>query len=376
MIHFLSKTSRRALGSTVLLRLDFNAEDIWRLEASLPTIEWLIRRGLRVVIVSHRGRPAGVRIKNGLPHGRDAKKFSLRSDAETLARLIRRPIIFVPHFRFKDIKRSVAAAKRGTIFLLENLRFLPGEERNDVALARQLAALADSYVNDAFAVSHRADASIVAITKRLPSFAGLEMEKEIRHLTRLIRRPKHPLVLIVGGAKAHDKLGILKYFRTRAKCFLVGGGSANTLLMLRGIDVGSSLVDRAAADQPMFRAASRFPHLILPVDWRANARGRILDIGSKTGKIFAREIARAKTILWSGPMGYIEDPRYAKGNLVVARAIAKNRRAFSVTGGGETVSFLKSHKLDGKFSFISTGGGAMLDYLAGEKLPGIAALKK
>ena len=352
MIHFLSKASRRALRGTVLLRLDFNTEDIWRLEAALSTIEWLIHRGRRVVIISHRGRPIGVRIKNGLPLGKDAKKLSLRSDSETLARLIHRPVIFVPHFRFREIKRSVDASPSGTIFLLENLRFLPGEEKNDTALARQLAALAESYVNDAFAVSHRADASVVAITKHLPSFAGLEMEKEIIHLTRLIRKPKQPLVLIVGGAKAHDKLGILKYFRTRAKCFLVGGGSANTLLMLRGTKVGPSLVDREAVDQPMLRVAARFSHLILPVDWRANARGRILDIGPKTEKIFAREIAKARTILWSGPMGYIEDTRYAKGNLVVARAIAKNRRAFSVTGGGETVSFLKRHKLDGKFGFI------------------------
>lgn len=364
MIHYLSTAKPKALAGTALLRLDFNTEDDWRMRAVLPTIKFLLKKSQKVVIVSHRGRPVGV-----------DKKLSLRSDAAKLSRLLGgRAVTFVSHFRFAKIKKQVAVAPRGSIFLLENLRFLPGEEKNDSKLARQLAGLADFYVNDAFAVSHRANASVVAITKFLPHYAGLEMEMEIASLGRVIVAPKHPVVLVLGGAKASDKLGVIAYFKKKADRFLLGGGCANTMLSLAGIDVKNSIKDSDPKELATLRRIAALSSVTLPIDvaWGGD---KILDVGPKTARAFAQKIAAARTIIWSGPLGLIEKPQYAKGSMAVARAIGRNRRAFSVSGGGETVMFLKKYKLDKKFSFISTGGGAMVDFLAGKKLPGIEALK-
>ncbi len=372
-IAFLRKARAGDVRGTALLRLDFNAEDDWRMRAALPTVRFLLDASCRIVIVSHRGRPAGVRIADGAPRGFD-KKLSLRKDAARLRKLLRRKVAFVDHFRFPEIKKRVAAAPAGSIFLLENLRFLPGEEADDPALARALASLADFYVNDAFAVSHRANASVTAVAKLLPSYAGLELEKEIRCLSRVMRAPRRPLAVVIGGAKAADKLGVIKYFERRADEFLLGGGSANTVLAMRGMDVKRSARDTDPKDLALLRRAAYSRKVLLPSDF-AWSGGRILDIGPKTARAFAEKIAAARTIFWSGPLGFIEKKRFTKGSLAVARAVARNRRAFSVTGGGETVMFLKKYKLDAKFSFVSTGGGAMLDFLAGKKLPGIEVLR-
>ena len=365
MIRYIRTAKAADLSGVALLRLDFNTEDEWRLAATVPTVKLLAARADKVVIVSHRGRP----------DGQNNRKLSLRRDATLLGRRLGRPVTFMPHFRFAEIARMVRNAPRHSIFLLENIRFVKGEDTNDPKLARALAGLADYYVNDSFAVDHRANASTVAVTKFLPSYAGLEIEKEIAYLSGVLRRPQKPLVLIVGGAKAHDKLGVIEQFKSKAKAVLVGGGSANTLLALNGVDVGSSLVDRDKKDIAKLKKTLRHRNVILPVDWRMD-NGRILDIGPKTSRIFAQRIASARTIIWSGPMGLIERKKFEHGNLAVAKAIAANRRAFSLTGGGETVAFLKKHKLDKKFSFISTGGGAFLEFLAGEKLPAIEALKR
>ncbi len=264
-----------------------------------------------------------------------------------------------------------------SIFLLENLRFLPGEEKNDPKLAKQLASLADFYVNDAFAVSHRADASVAAITQFLPSYAGLELEKEITFLSHAMGRPKKPFVFIVGGAKAADKLSVIKYFKNKVDWFLLGGGPANTILAMRGMDIKKSIKDeeRGSAAVGALKKIVSYKNILLPLDfqWSHDA---ILDIGPKTAGAFAAKIAQARTVIWSGPISFIGKKKYERGSLQLARAIAKNRRAFSIAGGGETVMFLKKVRLDKKFSFISTGGGAMLDYLAGEKLAGIEALKR
>lgn len=271
------------------------------------------------------------------------------------------------------------------MFLLENLRFMAGEEKNDSKFAKQLASLvlpamgfpktgAGFYVNDAFAVSHRANASVAAITKFLPSYAGLELEREIKSLSKAMRSPKHPLVFVAGGAKAGDKLEVIWYFKNKADNFLLGGGPADTILSLRRMDVKKSIEDTNPADLVKLKKFARLPSVTAPDDfvWQ---KDRILDIGPRTANRFAKIIAGARTVIWSGPMGMIEEKAYAKGSLAVAHAIAKNRKAFSLTGGGETVEFLKQYNLDKKFSFISTGGGAMLDFLAGKKLPGIEALK-
>jgi len=364
MIRFLSKAKVHDLKGTALLRLDFNTEDEWRMEAALPTVRLLQRWANVVVIVSHRGRPKGF-----------DKKLSLRKDARELLRMLGSPIRFIPHFRFGDIKRQIAKAPKGSLFLLENIRFLKGETTPKPELARKLATLADFYVNDAFAVSHRSADSIARVERFLPSYAGLELERELEALGHAMRYPQPPLVVVLGGAKAGDKLGVIKYFRRRAACFLVGGVAANTLLMLKGFNVKRSLVDDDPRDRKKLKPILKYRNIVLPIDVRAK-NGAILDIGPKTEKLFAKKLFTARTIIWSGPMGFIEKPPFERGNLAIARAIVKNRKAFSITGGGETVMFLKKYHLDKKFSFISTGGGAMLEFLAGEKLPGIEALKK
>ncbi len=385
MIKYLSAARPKALTGTALLRLDFNTKDDWRMRAVLPTIAFLLRHADRIVIVSHRGRPQGVTFADGVPKG-FARGLSLKKDAAELSRLLGgRTVTFIGHFRFDEIRRQVAAAPRGSIFLLENLRFSPGEEKNDPAFARHLASLADFYVNDAFAVSHRANASVAAVAKFLPHYAGIELETEIASLSRATVKPKHPVVLVLGGAKASDKLGVIAFFRKKADWFLLGGGSANTALALRGMDVKGSVRDTDPTAVPALGAIARYKNVVLPIDfvWGSAApsmasagSAAILDVGPKTVAAFNKKIAAARTIIWSGPLGLIETPRYAAASIAVAKAIARNRRAYSLTGGGETVMFLKQYKLDKKFSFISTGGGAMLDFLARAKLPGIEALKK
>lgn len=378
MIKYLRTTKPSAIGGTALLRLDFNTEDDWRMLAVIPTIKFLLKSGCKIVIVSHRGRPKGGSLKNGVPAGFPAA-LHLKKDAAQLSGLIKRKVVFIGHFRFAEIKKEIAAAPKGSVLLLDNLRFLPGEEKNDPKFAEQLASLADFYVNDAFAVSHRANASVVAVTKFLPGYAGLELEKEIAGLSKAVVAPRHPLLLILGGAKASDKLGVITHFRSKADRFLLGGGSANSVLAIEGFDVKRSLRETDPKTLAALKPLAHNKKVTVPADFAwgtGKSAGMILDIGPKTAVRFAKEIAAARTIVWSGPLGLIEKKAYAKGSIAVARAIGRNRKAFSLTGGGETVMFLKKYGLDGKFSFISTGGGAMLDFLAGEKLPGIEALKK
>lgn len=363
-MRYVSKASPESLRGTALLRLDFNTEDDWRMRAVLPTIRFLLKTSPRIIIVSHRGRPEGV-----------DKKFSLKRNAAALGDMLGRPVVFIGNFRFSEIERTVAKSPRGSVFLLENLRFNPGEEKNDAKFAKQLASLADFYVNDAFAVSHRANASVAAITKFLPSYAGLELEREIGFLSQVMKRPKRPFVFVVGGAKAEDKLDAVKFFKNKADWFLLGGALANTILNIRGMDVKKSVRAKDPGAVRAIAAFSKLKKVLIPIDFRWGG-DFLWDIGPKTTAQFVNKIAAAKTIFWSGPLGLIEKPAYAHGSLAVAKAIAKNRRALSVTGGGETVMFLKKYHLDKKFTFISTGGGAMIDFLAGKKLPGIAALEK
>lgn len=373
MIAYLSKAKQRSIAGTALLRLDFNTKDDWRMQAVLPTLRFLIKCSSKIVVASHRGRPDPRLVQeNNAAGATERRKFTLRKDAAALSRLTGRNVLFIEHFDLEAIRETVIAAPKGSIFLLENLRFLPGEEKNDGKLAKKLASLANFYVNDAFAVSHRANASVAAITRFLPSYAGLELENEISSLSRVMRDPRHPLVVILGGAKAADKLGVITSLKKKADCFLLGGGPANTIIQFHGMDVKKSVVD-AKDPAGAIKKIAAYNNLVLPVDfvWHHDA---ILDLGPKTIQLFDKKIAGAKTILWSGPIGMTDKKPYDRGSTRLARAIAKNRRAWSVAGGGETVMFLKKIGIDKKFSFISTGGGAMMDYLAGEKLPGIEAL--
>lgn len=340
MMKFLSKIKANGLKDKIcLLRLDFNTQDNWRMQASLPTIKFLEKNCQAIVIVSHKGRPVGY-----------DESLSLRPMALALRKTLKKPIIFIPHFRFQEISRLVRASPKGTVFLLENLRFLAGEEEASAALGKQLSMLADIYVNDAFAVSHRANASVVTIAKYLPSYAGLEMEAEISQLSKVMKNPEKPLVVILGGAKIQDKLKAFDHLKTNAKVFLIGGALNNALL----------------------NSLKKNKTISLPADF-IKENGKISDIGPKTIENFCRKIKNAKTIIWNGPLGNIDDIRFRKGTIEIAKCLPKN--AFSVVGGGETVMFLKKMKLDRKISFLSTGGGAMLEFLSGKKLPGIKALE-
>jgi phosphoglycerate kinase len=364
MMKFLEKTDPKKLIGTAVLRLDFNSEDNWRLEAAVPTVKFLLKTADKVVILSHRGRP-----------GKAERKLSLRGDAQKLSKFLKRKIIFLGGFNFGRIKREVKDAPYGSVFVLENLRFLPGEEKNSLELAENLAGLGDYYVNDAFAVSHRAHASVAAITNFLPSYAGLGLTREILILCKVMSAPKKPLVVVLGGGKAYDKLGVLNYLKRKADSFLIGGAPANTLSFLAGVTVGNSLREKDPRKLKELKKILNFPNIVLPVDFQKKG-GDIFDIGSVTAEIFADRIAKAKTIIWAGPLGFFEDAKFANGSITVGKAILKNKRAFSVVGGGETVSFLRRYKLTKAFDFVSTGGGAMLEFLAGEKLPGMIALEK
>ncbi len=364
MIRYLRTARSAALKGKALVRLDFNTEDEWRMVSTLPTLRLLGKVAEKIIIVSHRGRPK-----------RYDAKLSLRRDARALAGFLGKPVRFVPTLKFLEVRRAIARAPRRGFILLENIRFARGEEPNDKGFAKELASLADYYVNDAFAVSHRDDASVDAITRFLPSYAGLEFERELKSLSEARDNPKKPFVVILGGSKAQDKIAVMRYLRHTADYFLMGGAAANTLLSLNGVKIGSSLVDKDKKDFLKLKEALRWKNVTLPVDWKME-RGKILDIGEWTLRDFMSKIRVARTILWNGPLGVIERKEFSHGTQKIAEAIAENRTAFSVAGGGETVMFLKQHKLDKNFSFISTGGGAMLDFFAGEQLPGIEALKR
>ena len=361
MIRYLSKIGSKNLGGTAIVRLDFNTNDTWRTEMAVPTLKFLLKRNCKILVLSHKGRPQGV-----------DKKFSLKKDSEKLARLLGRRVRFIPHFRFFEINREVLKSQPGSIFVLENIRFLKEEGESSRSLGKQLASLGDFYVNEGFSISHRRDASVVAITEFLPSYAGFQFEKEVRYLSHVMKRPKRPFLFILGGGKAGDKLGLLKFFKSKADKFLIGGEPANTLLWIKGVDIGDSIAERN--NRKAFVPLLKFKKLMLPVDYHLKGN-KIYDIGPKTEKIFAREIKKARTVIWNGPLGFFEKRGFEKGSLVIARAVIANRKCFSLAGGGETVMFLRKYGFFDKFSFVSTGGGAMLEFLAGEKLPGISALE-
>ncbi len=360
MIKFLSKTNG-LLGETAIVRLDFNTEDDWRMRTSVPTLKFLLKRNCKILVVSHKGRPKG-----------KDKKLSLVKNARKLSSFLGRPVKFIPSFDFKAIKEILADAAPGTVFVLENIRFLKEEYENSQVLAKNLASLGDFYVNEGFPISHRKDASVAAITRFLPSYGGFQMEKEIRNLSLVMKNPKRPLLIILGGGKAGDKLGLLKFFERKADKFLIGGEPANTLLWIKGVDIGDSIAEKDNRDA--FAPLLKFRKLILPNDYHIRSE-RILDIGPETEEVFASLISKARTVIWNGPVGLFEEKGFEKGSMRVAQAIVSNKKCFSLAGGGETVMFLRKYGFFDKFSFVSTGGGAMLEFLAGEKLPGIEALE-
>ncbi len=369
-MRFLSKIAKQDLSREIcILRVDFNVEnwqDSLRIQASIPTIKCLLDRRARVIILSHRGRHKEA--DNIAPD----PSLTLSACIPVLSRELSTAINFLEGFDFPDMREKISRALPGSVFLLENLRFHKGEEKNDAKFARELASLGTLYVNDAFAVSHRKNASIVGITKYMPSYAGLLFEKEVAVLSEIMRAKKHPLVVILGGGKTDDKLGVLKNLWRVADFFLLGGGPGNTALKAGGVNVGDSVHDARLAKTMKKTLIDK--KVIVPVDWIFE-ENKILDIGLETIENFKKYIGRARMIIWNGPLGLFEDAKYAVGSNAVAEAIAQSR-AFSVIGGGETTQLVLSLHLQNKFSHLSTGGGAMLEFLAGKKLPGIIALNK
>ncbi len=393
MLQMTKKTIRDidVAGKRVLVRVDFNVPlddhgdvaDETRLRAAVPTIRDLADRGARVILVSHFGRPKG----------QPNPKYSLRPVVKSLSRLLHRPVAFASDCVGPEAEQAVAALADGQVLLLENVRFHPGEEANDPEFARQLASLAELYVNDAFGAAHRAHASTAGVAAFLPGVSGLLMEKEIASLTALLN-PEHPFVAIIGGAKVSDKLLVLQRLLDRVDVLAIGGGMANTFLRALGYKTGKSLVQEEMLDeavQLISRARDEGKELLLPIDvvvadfFLSDADHRtvpvtdvpdewmILDIGPMTVKRYAEAVARAKTVFWNGPMGVAEWSNFAHGTNGMARALA-DCDAFTVVGGGDSVAALERTGLAHKIDHVSTGGGASLEFLEGKELPGVACL--
>lgn len=384
----------------VLVRVDFNVPieehgdhihitDDTRIQEALPTINYLREQGAKTILMSHFGRPKGQR----------AEKYSLRPVADYLHTLLNYPVIFSHNTIGVDAEKIIAHMQEGDVALLENLRFQPEEEANDPKFSEALAKLGDIFVNDAFGAAHRAHASTAGITKFVKQSAmGFLMEKELKYLHEELDRPTKPFVVIMGGAKVSDKIGVLKALMEKADTLLICGAMANTFFKAQGIPIGASRVEADKVDlanELVDLAQKRGVNLMLPVDVleadaiRAGASVRntpclsaksgitegwqAVDAGRATIALFEEEIAKAKTILWNGPLGIFEIPDFAHGTSAIAEAMA-NSNATTIIGGGDSVTAVKQAGLADKMTFISTGGGASLELLEGKELPGVAAL--
>jgi phosphoglycerate kinase len=403
-------------GQRVLVRVDYNVpmeekdggmviNDDTRIRATLPTLDYLVEKGAKILLAAHLGRPRGQR----------EASLSLRPVAQQLSDLLGRPVAFVDDCVGDKVDQTAAALKPGDILLLENVRFYAEEEANDAAFAARLAANADVYVNDAFGAAHRAHASTAGVAKVISErggacAAGLLMERELQFLGDELEAPQRPFVVILGGAKVSDKIAVIDRLLDKADSLLIGGAMAYTFKLAKGLKVGKSLVEPDKVDvarEAMEKAARLGVELLLPSDNtvvtpvvtdKLNKKGKPIlafenprhntepdipdneegvDIGEHTASAYGEKIAQAKTILWNGPMGIFEDPRFAHGTFAVAKAVAhatSQGGAKSIIGGGDSVKALNQSGLGDQVTFMSTGGGASLEFLEGKELPGVAAL--
>jgi len=379
-------------GLKILLRADLNvplasgqvAED-GRIRAVLPTVRWLEERGARVAVLSHLGRP----------DGKVVEELRMAPVAKRFGELLGKDVRALPECVGDEVARAVAGLPPGGVVVLENVRFHPEEEENDPAFARKLAAPFDAFVNDAFATAHRAHASTVGVARFLPAYAGFLMEREVEVLSGIRDNPRRPYYILVGGKKARDKLGVLTDLLPRVDGFLIGGGVAFTFLAAQGHRVGKSVMDESLVDtiRDLLRAAKeRGTEIVLPEDLvvarelAANAETKVvpataipdgwmgLDIGPATVERFAGVVARAGTVVWTGPLGAFEYPPFAAGTAAVARALVSSP-AFTVVGGGETGEAVEKLGLADRFGYVSTGGGATLDFLRGKPMPAVEPLR-
>lgn len=381
-------------GKRVLCRVDFNVplsngevSDDTRIQAALPTIIYLIEHGAKVILCSHLGRPDGT--------GYQAE-YSLAPVARYLSKVLGKPVAFATDTIGDSAKEVVASLKNGDVALLENLRFDKREKKNDPEFAKELASLAEVYVNDAFGAAHRAHASTAGVASYLPAYAGMLMEKEVSTLTSMLDNPNHPFVAILGGSKVSDKVAVIDALIDKCDTLIIGGGMCFTFLAAQGYTVGTSLmeqdwVERASA--MLEKAKNKGVSILLPTDVVcadafANDANTVtcgvdaipddmmgLDIGPETTKAYAEAIASAKTVFWNGPMGVFEMSSFEAGTKGVALAVAANKDADTIIGGGDSVAAVNKFDLADQMTFISTGGGASMELVQGEALPGVEALK-
>lgn len=376
-------------GKKVLVRVDFNVPmdetgkitDDTRIRAALPTINYLLKQNARIILCSHLGRPEGM----------FNPKFSLSPVAKRLSEILKRPVKMALDVIGESAKSLTADMQDGEIVLLENVRFHKEEEENDDKFSADLASLADLYVNDAFGCAHRAHASTAGVACHLPSSVGFLMSSELVALSKVTDNPEVPFVVILGGAKVSDKIGVISKLLTKANCILIGGAMANTFIAALGGNLGFSRYEKdklAVAKAILEEAEKRNVKILLPVDSIAGSEFapdakikkvdayqvpegyQSLDIGPRTRKLYAKEISKAKTVVWNGPMGVCEFKRFQKGTKAIAKAVAKSK-SMSVIGGGDSVAAIQELGFAGKVTHISTGGGATLKFLEGAPLPGV-----